>query len=266
MKLENIKTAVILCGGRGTRLGLIGKKIPKSLIKIHGYPIIWFIINILIKNSFNHFILPTGYKGKLLSKYFKKNLLYKNIKFDLVNTGIDTSIAKRIYLIKNKIKSENFLLLNGDAILDCNIKKIYEEHVQRKDNMTFIGCEAQLNFGTVGISNGKIINFEREIKFNAVNVKNKSNFSGKVYSGMSIMRKNILNINFKKSINFEKDLYPRIIKKLKCNFASLKGFWHSIDNVKDINSLNKNINLKKYKSVINIIKKIKKYEKKFLEK
>ena len=68
MKLENIKTAVILCGGRGTRLGLIGKKIPKSLIKIHGYPIIWFIINILIKNSFNHFILPTGYKGKLLSK------------------------------------------------------------------------------------------------------------------------------------------------------------------------------------------------------
>ena len=67
-------------------------------------------------------------------------------------------------------------------------------------------------------------------------------------------------------LNFEKDLYPRIIKKLKCKFASLKGFWHSIDNVKDINSLNKNINLKKYKSVINIIKKIKKYEKKFLEK
>ena len=266
MKDENNRTAVILCGGRGTRLGVIGKKIPKSLIKINGHPIIWFIINILIKNSFNHFILPTGHKGKLINKYVKKNLMYKNIKIDFVNTGNDTTIAKRIYLIKNKIKSENFLLLNGDALLDCNIKKIYQNHIKRKDDMTFIGCETQLNFGVVGVSNGKIVNFEREINFNVVKVKNKPNFSGNVYSGMSIMNKNILLTNFKKFINFEKDLYPKIIKKFKCNFAILKGFWHSIDNVKDINLINKNINLKKYKSVIKLIKKIKKYEKKFLEK
>ena len=266
MKNFNTRTAIILCGGKGTRLGAIGKKIPKSLIKIHGYPIIWFIINILIKNSFNHFILPTGYKGKLINKYVKKNLVYKNIKIDLVNTGNNTTIAKRIYSIKNRIKSENFLLLNGDALLDCNIKKIYKDHIKREDNMTFIGGEAQLNFGTVGIINGRIVNFEREINFNAVKVKNKSNFSGNIYSGMSIMNKNVLLTNFKKFINFEKDLYPKIIKKFKCNFAILKGFWHSIDNVKDINSVNKNINLKKYKSVIKIIKKIKENEKKFLEK
>ena len=132
--------------------------------------------------------------------------------------------------------------------------------------MTFIGGEAQLNFGTVGIINGRIVNFEREINFNAVKVKNKPNFLGNIYSGMSIMNKSILLTNFKKFINFEKDLYPKIIKKFKCNFAILKGFWHSIDNVKDINSVNKNINLKKYKSVIKIIKKIKENEKKFLEK
>ena len=45
----NYKTAVILCGGTGTRLGLLGKKIPKSLVKIHEYPIIWYIINVLKK-------------------------------------------------------------------------------------------------------------------------------------------------------------------------------------------------------------------------
>ena len=48
-------SAVILCGGKGTRLGQLGKKIPKPLVKIHGYPIIWYIINILKRNSFNHF-------------------------------------------------------------------------------------------------------------------------------------------------------------------------------------------------------------------
>ena len=54
----NYKTAVILCGGKRTRLGSLGKKITKSLVKIHKYPIIWYIINALYHHSINHFILP----------------------------------------------------------------------------------------------------------------------------------------------------------------------------------------------------------------
>ena len=45
------KTAVILCGGRGTRLGFLGKKTPKTLIKIQGKPILWYIINFLKNNN-----------------------------------------------------------------------------------------------------------------------------------------------------------------------------------------------------------------------
>ena len=77
MKSLNIKdrrTAVILCGGRGTRLGSITKKIPKSLVEINGKPIIWYILKILKKNKFNHFILPTGYKEIELKKYLKKKI------------------------------------------------------------------------------------------------------------------------------------------------------------------------------------------------
>ena len=51
------KTAVILCGGKGTRLGSLGKKIPKSLVKVHKYPIIWYIVNALHYHSINHFIM-----------------------------------------------------------------------------------------------------------------------------------------------------------------------------------------------------------------
>ena len=51
---------------KGTRLGSLGKKIPKALVSIHNKPIIWYIINILISVWFNHFILPTGYKGIMI--------------------------------------------------------------------------------------------------------------------------------------------------------------------------------------------------------
>ena len=40
MKKSDLKTAVILCGGRGTRLGSLGKKIPKCLVEIKKKPII----------------------------------------------------------------------------------------------------------------------------------------------------------------------------------------------------------------------------------
>ena len=72
MELKSMNSAVILCGGKGTRLGNLGKKIPKkALVSIHTKPIIWYIINILISKGFNHFILPTGYKGIMIKKYIK---------------------------------------------------------------------------------------------------------------------------------------------------------------------------------------------------
>ena len=40
----NYRTAVILCGGKGTRLGELGKKFPKTLVKIQGKPILWYIL------------------------------------------------------------------------------------------------------------------------------------------------------------------------------------------------------------------------------
>ena len=52
---ENIKSAVILCGGKGTRLGTLSKKLPKSLVLVKNKPIIWYIIKMLKRNGFNHF-------------------------------------------------------------------------------------------------------------------------------------------------------------------------------------------------------------------
>ena len=70
--LKEDRTAIILCGGKGSRLGALGKRLPKSLVKVQKMEIIWYIINILRKNKFNHLILPTGYKGNLIKKYIRK--------------------------------------------------------------------------------------------------------------------------------------------------------------------------------------------------
>jgi glucose-1-phosphate cytidylyltransferase len=252
------RTAVILCGGRGTRLGLLGKKIPKTLIKIKNYPIIWYIINFLKINNFNHFILPVGYKGKMIKDYIRKQKLFKKLNIEIINTGITSNIANRIEKIKKNIKSKSFLLLNGDALFNFNLENIFDKHFGSNRNITFIGSETQLPYGTIGVIGNRVRSFEREAVFNAIIKKNIRNYRGYLYSGMSIINSNLLKLNFKNFKNFEKEFYPLVIKRGKADFKILNGFWHSIDNVKDIQILN---NYKKKNEIKKLIKIIKKNEK-----
>ena len=251
-----LKSVVILCGGKGTRLGALGKKLPKSLVRVDGKPIIWYILKTLKKNKFNHFILPVGYKGSMIKSYIRNNNEFKDYKIQLINTGTNSSIAERIHRIKKNILSQNFLLLNGDAIFSFNINKIFTNHIKLKNVMTFIGCENELPYGTIGMINNKIVSFDRNIIFNSVNTKNKKNFRAFIYSGMSILNIKVLSENFKKMQNFEKSLYPLIIKKFKCNFVNPKGFWHSFANIKDVDALDKKSDKIKFKNFIKIKRKM----------
>ena len=65
------KIAVVLCGGKGSRMGGLTKNLPKPLLKIHGKPIIWYSIKILNSYGFNKIIFPLGYKGEKNKKIFK---------------------------------------------------------------------------------------------------------------------------------------------------------------------------------------------------
>lgn len=231
------RSAIILCGGKGTRLGELGKKFPKTLIKIQGKPILWYIINSLKKNNFNHFILPTGYKAKQIERFFNLNR-FENCKFDIIDTGVNSTIAKRIYKVKKFILSRDFIILNGDAIFETNLNEIFQKHRKKDIDMSFICCEAEADFGTIGVLNKKVINFERSLNFVSVNTSLR-NFKAHVYSGMAIINKKILKENFKNYINFEKDFYPKVIKKFKTDIHILKGFWYAMDNIKHFNNFNK---------------------------
>ena len=95
----------------------------------------------------------------------------KKNNIDLVFTGENSNISQRIWKIQKLIKSENFLLLNGDAIFDINLNKIYKNHIKNKKIfITFLGSETNLPYGTIVLSKGLVKNFERDVMFNAVKI------------------------------------------------------------------------------------------------
>ena len=114
-KFQDIKTAVILCGGRGTRLGSITKKTPKPLIKINNVAFLDQLICKLIKYNYKNIYLLCSYKKKLFFKKYN-NKYFHNTKLICIDEGKAKGTGGALFRVKDKIK-RNFILLNGDTIL-----------------------------------------------------------------------------------------------------------------------------------------------------
>ena len=114
---------VILCGGRGTRLAEETKIIPNHLLKLK-VSILEHIINYYNKFEIYNFIIATGYKGKLIEKYFKSKSKINKNKIKIVNTGLNTLTGGRLLKLKKYLKNDrNFMLTYGDGLSNVNIKK-----------------------------------------------------------------------------------------------------------------------------------------------
>ena len=143
--------AVILAGGRGTRISEESLLRPKPLIEIGERPIIWHIMKIYSYHGINEFIICCGYKGELIKEYFSNFGLYssdmtiqvksnkitfhkknfENWKITLIDTGSETQTGGRLKQVKNYLKN-TFCFTYGDGVSDVNIKKTIEFHKKSK--------------------------------------------------------------------------------------------------------------------------------------
>ena len=119
---------IILAGGKGSRLSEYTKIIPKPMVKILKVPIIVRIINHYTKYGFKDFIIASGYKSKIIEKYFSKNFLNLNIK--IVNTGINSMTGGRVKLLKKYINN-TFMLTYGDGLCDVDLNKLIKFHKKK---------------------------------------------------------------------------------------------------------------------------------------
>ena len=261
---NNQKIAVVLCGGRGTRLGALGKKIPKALVKIQGKEILWYIINSLSKNGFKKIILPLGYKAQKIKDFIKKKFKNKKIKVVCLNTGLNTNIGKRISKALPLIDTKNFILLNGDAIFDLKLKNFFTNHLKNNIDITFLSGVITYPYGTIGVRKNLIVDFKRNLEYDAIKIRNSLNYTAYNFTGISIIKKNTIKENLRlitNSKNFEQDFYPKIIKKKKVKIIKITGLWHSIDNVKDIKVINTNFD-EKFKKIKKLKYKLLSYDNK----
>ena len=83
--------AVILAGGRGTRISEESQDRPKPMVEIGGRPILWHIMKIYGAAGITDFIVLLGYKGYMIKEYFANYFLHSSdVTIDLANDSIKT--------------------------------------------------------------------------------------------------------------------------------------------------------------------------------
>lgn len=121
-------TAVIMAGGKGTRIREINSEVPKPMIPILGKPILQYEIETLESQNVTDIILVVGYLGDQIVSYFGDGSKYGvNIRYIEEKEPLGT--AGSMFFLKNMV-SDDFLLLNGDNLFDVDIHRFYEAHIR----------------------------------------------------------------------------------------------------------------------------------------
>lgn len=127
---------VIMAGGKGTRLDLFTKILPKPLIPIGEKPIIEHIIDKFYLYGFDNFLISLNYKADMIKTYFSDN--HHNYAISYVQESDYLGTAGALSLCSNII-DDTFIVSNCDVIVDCNLDQLFNYHKKNSNHATILG-------------------------------------------------------------------------------------------------------------------------------
>ncbi|MBL7917832.1 MAG: NTP transferase domain-containing protein, partial [Bacteroidia bacterium] len=129
-----VKTAIILAGGFGTRLQSVIKDVPKPMAPVNGIPFLNYQINYLKHYGIKQVILSVGYLHSVISEYYKNEFNGVKIFYAIEETALGTGGGIRQALELSK--DELVLALNGDSFFDIPLDDFAKMHEENKSQFS----------------------------------------------------------------------------------------------------------------------------------
>lgn len=120
---------VIMAGGKGTRISSVASDIPKPMIKINDKPVLEFEIERLRLQGFNDIIITVSHLGNIIMDYFGDGSKF-GVNIEYYNEVEPLGNAGALFKIKDKL-TEDFLLINADAIFDIDFNRLVKYHKEK---------------------------------------------------------------------------------------------------------------------------------------
>jgi len=128
--------AVILAGGKGTRLGSATRGLPKPMVEVAGRPLLVHLLDLLNRYGISEVILLTGYLGEVIEDYFAGGQCC-GIKVSCLREDQPLGTSGALGQLKGRLKSD-FLLLYGDVFAELKLDRLVTFHQQNSAAVTLV--------------------------------------------------------------------------------------------------------------------------------
>ena len=175
--------AVILAGGRGTRIAEESHLRPKPMVEIGGRPILWHIMKLYSHHGIRDFVVCLGYKGHVIKEYFANYCLYssdvtvdmesKRVEFQssrvepwrvtLVDTGLHTLTGGRLKRVRQYLDGDDaFCVTYGDGVSDVDVAAATRFHRTHGRMATMTVVRPTARFGATSVKDGQVVEFKEK--------------------------------------------------------------------------------------------------------
>jgi NDP-sugar pyrophosphorylase family protein len=225
LNFKELGKALILCGGKGTRLRPITYEIPKPLVPVHGRPLITHIFDLLKKYDICEVILSIGHmKEKIKEEIGDGSKFGMNITFLEEKKPLGT--AGPLRLAKGMLNS-SFVVSNGDELKNINIIDMYETH--KKNNalatIALTTVEDPSVYGVARLDGNRIIEFVEK-------PKREETPSNLINAGFYIIEPEVIEMIPKGFCMLEKEIFPKLAKLGRLFGFPFSGQWFDTGNMK----------------------------------
>ena len=196
---------VILAGGLGTRLrGVLSNK-PKCMAFVNGRPFIDILLDHYIAQGLKRFIICVGYKREKVIQHLN-NRIDCEIIFSKENRQLGTGGALK--KAQGLIKSDPYVVLNGDSFIDINILEYIRWFQLNKNDISMVITKTNNSkrYGNVNFDgDGLVTNFEE---------KNKSSLTNCINAGVYLFKNNFINFSsYGDEFSLEMEFFPTLIEQ-----------------------------------------------------
>jgi len=211
--------AIILAGGKGTRLRPYTTLIPKPLVPLGGkYSILEVIIMQLAKNGFKHITLAVNHLSNLIMAYFGDGSRL-GVKIDYSLEEGELSTIGPLTLINDL--PDDFLVMNGDILCDLDYKSFFDAH-KNGNNLISVSSyrrEVKIDFGVLRYDeNGYLEEFQEKPKYDF-----------DVSMGIYCINRSVIEALPKAAkYGFDNLMIDGLAKKQKINIIPFPGYWLDI--------------------------------------
>lgn len=230
--MKNIDVAVIMAGGKGSRLlSITNDEIPKPMVPVDGKPLLEYQVEKLKSYGVKKIIMIVGHLGEKISGHFQDGRAF-GVDIDYIFEKEPLGTAGAFYYLKDKIDAKDFLLIFGDVFFDLDFDRMEDFHFKNSALTTLLAHPNGHPYDSDLIQmddTGRVIGFDSKH-----NVRDYW-YDNMVNAGMYILNKDLLDlVKEPVKIDFEKDILANQVK-LGANIYA----YHSPEYVKDVGTVDR---------------------------